>query len=843
MLRQVLVWTCCCVLAIKATDDPDTYDYPRPPPTTFWEINQELENEEKSTRNANCPVNVKGCAGKCLAGYVLDENGCETCKCRTSGTMDSDIKVDERVYDLYTALYGTTECGKVRGASNSERLMWPKSGSVVNVAYKFDSSVDFQKRTNIRNAIKVYDENTCIRFIEYSGQQDYLNIVGTGGCSSYVGRVGGGQQVSIGQNCDINQGTILHEFMHALGFWHEQSRGDRDNHVIIVWDNIRSGAEINFQKQEEGMWNAYGSPYDLGSVMHYGGFAFSKSRTYGEAPTILDRTTNQPVTSQRQGFSEEDIKQINRKYRCVGYKGYENGTPGTSTTTTPRITTTSSTTTVPPDQCFDIERNQCNQWKANGWCANNGYVQNRCVKTCTGCGGTTRPTTPTTTTRTTTTTTPTTTTGNGRCVDKYNQCEDWVAKNYCNEKFIQYMKDNCPKACGYCRTTTAPTTEPTPSSTTTSSCQDKRATVDCKRWQGQGLCTDSRFATFMSRNCKKTCGQCGSIVTTVAACKDKTTRCKSYAKQNFCTEQFVSYMRKNCRESCGLCGTTEATISITQPTPTMVTYNGQCGVPAVERKDDDDTFLQRIVGGTDAVYGTTPWIISLRQNNNFDFCGGTLISKQWVVTAAHCFFNNGRPDPSKSNGNIFGYLGVNHRRVTSQDVGQMRVSFSKREIHPNYDDYSSDNDIALLKLQQPVTEFTTYIRPACLPSLNENFNDGLTGLISGWGATQSGDYDANNILQEVDVFFINREMCNQWLGPRSGKDQVTSNMFCAGHEFGGKDACQGDSGGPLVVERNGRYILAGVTSWGYGCAQRRRPGVYTKVPVMVDWINQVMQRN
>ncbi|XP_076817932.1 uncharacterized protein LOC143463339 isoform X2 [Clavelina lepadiformis] len=782
MLRQVLVWTCCCVLATKATDNPDTYDYPRPPPTTFWEINQELENEEKSTRNANCPVNVKGCAGKCLAGYVLDESGCETCKCRTSGTMDSDIKVDERVYDLYTALYGTTECGKVRGATNSERLMWPKSGSVVNVAYKFDSSVDFQKRTNIRNAIKVYDENTCIRFIEYSGQQDYLNIVGTGGCSSYVGRVGGGQQVSIGQNCDINQGTILHEFMHALGFWHEQSRGDRDNHVIIVWDNIRSGAEINFQKQEEGLWNAYGSPYDLGSVMHYGGFAFSKSRTYGEAPTILDKTTNQPVNSQRQGFSEEDIKQINRKYRCVGYKGYENGTPGPSITTTPRtITKTTSSTTmtaVPPEQCFDKEQNQCNRWKTRGWCADNGYVQRRCVKTCTG------------------------------CVD-----------------------------------------------TVTSFCQDKEATVDCERWQGQGLCTDSRFATFMSRNCKKTCGLCGSIVTTVAACRDKTTRCKSYAKQNFCTRQHV---RKNCRESCGLCGTTEATISITQPTPTseqpastllctslkMVTYNGQCGVPAVEGNDDDDTFLQRIVGGTDAVYGTTPWIISLRQNNNFDFCGGTLISRQWVVTAAHCFFYNGRPDPSKSNNNIFGYLGVNHRRVTSQDVGQMRVRFSKREIHPNYDDYSSDNDIALLKLQQPVTEFTTYIRPACLPSLNENFNDGLTGLISGWGATQSGDYDANNILQEVDVFFINREMCNQWLGPRSGKDQVTSNMFCAGHEFGGKDACQGDSGGPLVVERNGRYILAGVTSWGYGCAQRRRPGVYTKVSVMVDWINQIlMQRN
>uniref|UniRef100_H2Y7W0 Metalloendopeptidase n=1 Tax=Ciona savignyi TaxID=51511 RepID=H2Y7W0_CIOSA len=161
----------------------------------------------------------------------------------------------------------------------------------------------------INQAFAAYTELTCIDFVVRTNQVNYIEFVSKGGCWSYIGRKGGMQEISIGFGCEW-KGVVQHELMHALGFWHEQSRPDRDNFVKILTENIIAGKEHNFNKRNS--INSLGSPYDLQSIMHYGGNAFSKNRS----PTIVDRTTNQIIKAQREKFSDEDRVQLNLLYRC-----------------------------------------------------------------------------------------------------------------------------------------------------------------------------------------------------------------------------------------------------------------------------------------------------------------------------------------------------------------------------------------------------------------------------------------------------------------------------------------------------------------------------------------------
>jgi len=128
--------------------------------------------------------------------------------------------------------------------------------------------------------------------------------------------------------------------------------------------------------------------------------------------------------------------------------------------------------------------------------------------------------------------------------------------------------------------------------------------------------------------------------------------------------------------------------------------------------------------------------------------------------------------------------------------------------------------------------------PACLPASNENTYDGENATVAGWGATEQGG-DVSPNLQKVEVPVIPNKQCN-WRTLYLGK--ITENMLCAGDtKSGGKDSCQGDSGGPLIVERNNRYLLVGIVSYGYGCAQPLAPGVYTRVGRYPEWIQENTQ--
>uniref|UniRef100_A0A182NV53 Metalloendopeptidase n=1 Tax=Anopheles dirus TaxID=7168 RepID=A0A182NV53_9DIPT len=170
---------------------------------------------------------------------------------------------------------------------------------------------------HIKRGLRLIETASCIRFVMRSDEEDYVRVIGTGsGCYSSVGHRGGEQTLNL-QPYDVDTGcfrlaTIVHEFLHALGFYHQQSASDRDEFVDIVWDNIEEGKEHNFNIYDSSTVTDFSVRYDYGSVMHYGATAFSKN---GEK-TIVPKDPNAEI-GQRVGMSERDISKLNHMYKCL----------------------------------------------------------------------------------------------------------------------------------------------------------------------------------------------------------------------------------------------------------------------------------------------------------------------------------------------------------------------------------------------------------------------------------------------------------------------------------------------------------------------------------------------
>ncbi|XP_071026932.1 suppressor of tumorigenicity 14 protein homolog [Oncorhynchus clarkii lewisi] len=236
----------------------------------------------------------------------------------------------------------------------------------------------------------------------------------------------------------------------------------------------------------------------------------------------------------------------------------------------------------------------------------------------------------------------------------------------------------------------------------------------------------------------------------------------------------------------------------------------------------------KIVGGSDAGTGAWPWQVSLQMERYGHVCGATLVTSRWLISAAHCFQDSDTIKYSDAR-SWRAYMGVRVMNTASNAAATRQIR--RIILHSQYDQFTSDYDIALLELSTPVY-FNDLVQPVCVPASSHAFTTGTSCHVTGWGVLME-DGELASLLQEATVKIINRNNCNKLY-----EDAVTPRMLCAGNLQGGVDACQGDSGGPLVcLERGRRWFLAGIVSWGEGCARQNRPGVYTQVTKFTDWIH------
>ncbi|KAK2864309.1 hypothetical protein Q7C36_003463 [Tachysurus vachellii] len=240
----------------------------------------------------------------------------------------------------------------------------------------------------------------------------------------------------------------------------------------------------------------------------------------------------------------------------------------------------------------------------------------------------------------------------------------------------------------------------------------------------------------------------------------------------------------------------------------------KCGQPVAKPR----RCFGRIVGGCTSKPHSWPWQISLRTTTGLHFCGGTLIDAQWVLTAAHCLERSNRPSAYKV------YMGIHTERATEASK-QIRNLDNIIKGPPG-------TDIALLKLDRPAI-LNDKVSKVCLPQKDYIVPSGTECYVTGWGETQGTG--GEGILKETGFPVIENKVCNR---PEYLNNRVKDHEMCAGNIEGGTDSCQGDSGGPLVCYGQNTFILQGVTSWGLGCANAMKPGVYARVSKFTDWIEK-----
>ncbi|MBN3300657.1 HGFA factor, partial [Amia calva] len=251
--------------------------------------------------------------------------------------------------------------------------------------------------------------------------------------------------------------------------------------------------------------------------------------------------------------------------------------------------------------------------------------------------------------------------------------------------------------------------------------------------------------------------------------------------------------------------------------------------PVCGKRHKKRVFRGRIIKGQSALPGSHPWMAAIYIGTYF--CAGSLIKPCWVVSAAHCFAHS----PLVSTVRVV--LGQHFYNDTGQNSKSYKI---EKYIFPEKFSVFNPtfNDIVLVKLKKEnkhCAKRTQFVRPICLPTKHLSFPDNYCCQIAGWGHMyEKADAYAPH-LQEGLVNIIPFDQCSK---PDVYGTEVNENMLCANSNQC-VDACQGDSGGPLACEKNGVSYLYGIVSWGEGCGNSKKPGVYTRVSQYVDWINRV----
>ncbi|XP_033118735.1 zinc metalloproteinase nas-13-like [Anneissia japonica] len=317
-------------------------------------------------------------------------------KAKSSGLFSTILKANKQVDDTVHLFEGDiVQTMSLENALKDNNKRWPNG----QVPYVISSQFDTYAKSQIQKAIDRYHAETCIRFVKRANEQNYINIVSKDGCYSAVGVSGGAQELSLANGCYQYVGIILHEMMHAVGFFHEQSRTDRDSHITINWNNIEDGMAYNFDSYPSTYIDDLGTNYDYNSIMHYDQYAFSKNGN----PTIVPKQSG-AVIGNIADFSTIDIQKINKYYECSG-RGNGGGDGGGS--------------------CSDNDSN-CPSWAASGYCSSSSiyyqFMQANCPASCGLCS----------------------------CTDKDPVCYNWALRGYCVLPGYDFMEDYCPKSCNLC---------------------------------------------------------------------------------------------------------------------------------------------------------------------------------------------------------------------------------------------------------------------------------------------------------------------------------------------------------------------------------------------------------
>ena len=255
---------------------------------------------------------------------------------------------------------------------------------------------------------------------------------------------------------------------------------------------------------------------------------------------------------------------------------------------------------------------------------------------------------------------------------------------------------------------------------------------------------------------------------------------------------------------------------------------GECGeIPRGSRR-----LFARVIGGSPADITDFPHAVSLQQYGEH-FCAGTLISDEWVLTAAHCVY--------KVETDAWTVMVGTQNSVNDfeQRVGVEEIILQPDYVYPKY-----VNDLALLRLSQPV-KWSNKAKPSCLPDLNSRTGRAL-GYLPGWGYDQErrkgGKPTEDLYMARLPI--LENSVCQEWMSSKNRRMSLQPEHLCAGYEEGMQDGCASDSGGGLVViDEQKKWMLVGVMSAGFGCGREKLPGIYTRVEKFMPWIKRTIEQH
>ncbi|XP_060575863.1 uncharacterized protein LOC132733271, partial [Ruditapes philippinarum] len=669
----------------------------------------------------------------------------------------------------------------------------------IDVPYEISDGIGDLQELEIRRSISIWEQYSCLNF--YGNKQVYNRLVFQLGednfCGSDVGMKQGPQIIYLGKNC-FEPEIIVHEIGHALGFYHEHNRWDRDNFIKIHFENINPGYNESFIKRKPE--NAdFDHDYDYLSIMHYGQYFFSKNAS---AKLITIETIN-PNFQSRIGKvklpSFQDYKTLNDMYKCKdvcakvecpegGFLGkhcqcYCKGNPDGS----------------PVRLCF--QREECPKPFVNK------YLFDVMNKDNTSLINMTRASFPD---KTILNLFPT----NWNCtIASQLRCEEgkWTQTNAeCpvaldikmideTEGVVEVKLNDVHR--GYI---------------CDDDWDDNDATVACKM-----LGYTNGWANFQKpQEVNKSLPilldnvQCRGEELSLADCKHN------------------GWGSHDCEYS--------EVVSVKCFNDSYTNYIDKTHCGKIQLNDSKRKKRQlKITGGFETMMGMHPWQVEIQRKKRgwIHWCGGTIINNEWILSAAHCFDDLiGNYDGLNAKLNFKDVrVIVGDHDLTIHDEYEEMFHIEYIVKHWNYSEFErnySNNDIALLKIKSTSgISFNDYIQPACLP---EEFTQLLSEPkceVSGWG-TEGELGTKTDTLRAAEVMIIPEKDCHRYYNkyPINFKK-----VICAGD--GSADTCQGDSGGPLICEINGQSTIIGITSWGKGCSQHEAPGVYTKVSEYVRWIN------